>query len=214
MLNRLQFTTHNDCHIDVSACAPAGDLSSSFGELENTFGLPRVGAGGNIEWAMRFADGLVAQVCYTDNTPETDSWRLLSTGDAAERIKTVIGIAREEAFKPETECEQMQAAQEAVMTDIERKHGTQFASLVRIAHLAWKVQSLASVLLDGSDIPKRMQESGKASVADMSAELVARAAALTGCIRSERDMHKVLDAVQRLSAIEERVARRLAEKMA
>ena len=138
----------------------------------------------------------------------------MSTGDAAERIKTVIGIAREEAFKPETECEEMQAAQEAVMTDIERKHGTQFASLVRIAHIARTLQSLASVLLDGSDMPKRMQESGKASVTDMSAELVARAAVLTGCIRSERDMHKVLDAVQRLSAIEERVARRLAEKMA
>lgn len=214
MLNKLQFTTHNDADIDVSGCVQAGHLSSSFCDLENTFGLPRIGSSGEIEWAMRFADGLVAQVCFTDSTPETDSWRLFSTGEAADRIQTVLGLAREEAFKPETECEQMQSAQEAVMADIERKHGSEFASLVRIAHLAWKVQSLATVLLEGARIPKRMQASGAASVAEMSAELVARAAALTGCIRSERDMHKVLDAVQRLSAIEERVARRLAEHMA
>lgn len=207
MLNTLSFKTQNQEPIDTSKCLPVGSISAKFCELLQGFGLPRLGGerDDQIQWDVRFADGMVLTVYQFSDEPElVDSWFVGGTSlKVMERFTTLMSLMREES---EACIHDLSDSIESMMRGVEDRHGKKYAITVNIGRLSHKLHSLMCSLISAVDQPDEVREALQNATTDITGRIVAHAATLSGVINSHKDIEGLIETCAEIEEAEQKMA--------
>jgi len=158
----MQYTTHNDGHVDTDGTSLQGEVTATFKELTDLFGAYTEADGHKVDahWQIKFDDGLVATVynykdginyCGESGTPveQITEWHVGGDKNAAvQRVQILLDLHREgksEARKKDPLETAFESAFD-MMDSIKATHGDDYAKVVEIALLVRKNQELIGTL--------------------------------------------------------------------
>lgn len=231
----MNYATHNDKESLESATTGSslmGEIEATYAELRSLFGKPLTWDDGKVdaEWVIEFSDKTIATIHnWKDGTAYLGSaglelnkinhWKVGGFSPAAHTmVQIAVDLSRElEEPKGDTEKEIFQSAY-AVMDNIAKTKGENYAMLVEIVILTRKRQQLTSMLLemltDAADMPDSVRKSIAKIDGEISVKTISKSCeAASFNFKSEKEAKELMDWSERVMSCEESGIETLLNKM-
>jgi hypothetical protein len=169
----MNYTTHNQETIVTEGASLRGEVTATYKELTNLFGVPTKGDANKVEahWAVKFSDGTVATVYnWKDsksylgeqgaNVKDITEWRVGGFGPSATiLVQLTLELMRE--AKPKDKIEEAFSSAFDMMDSIRSQKGENYARLVEVAMLTIKRREMIEMLVDMVSAATEMPEAIK-----------------------------------------------------
>jgi hypothetical protein len=170
----MNYTTHNKEAIVTEGSSLRGEVTATYKELTDLFGVPTKGDAYKVDahWSVKFSDGTVATVYnWKDgksylgeqgaDVKDITEWHVGGFGPSATiLVQLTLELMRE--AKPKDKFEEAFSSAFDMMDSIKANKGEHFAHLVQVAMLTIKRREMIEMLIDmlsaSTDMPEAIKE--------------------------------------------------------
>jgi len=175
----MNFKTHNDkesLEDAVNGASLVGEVKATYAELCSLFGKPRTWDDGKVDaqWIVEFSDGTIASVynwkdgvAYLGESglpvKKITDWHVGGLSPAAHAmVQIALDLSRESKEQPKDDVEKAFESAFAIMDNIQKTKGEDYASMVELVILTLKRRQLTELLLkmlsDMTDMPQSVRK--------------------------------------------------------
>ena len=221
----MNFKTHNDkesLEDAVNGASLVGEVKATYAELRSLFGKPLEWECGKVDaqWIVEFSDGTIATiynwkdgVAYLGEAglpvKKITDWHIGGLSPAAHTmVQIALDLSRESRDEPKGDVDKALESAFAVMENIAKTKGDEYASMVEVVILTLKRKQLVDLLLtmlsDMTEMPKAVRKGLEKIDGEISVRTIARACSATSLdLNTDERAKELMDCAHRVMDCEE-----------